>query len=446
MPRRACLLLVLALSATSPLAAQLAPDSGLVAAIAQIRAIDNHAHAMTVVRPGERPDSEYDALPVDGMEPFELPARMSPDNPEFIGAWKALYGYPYDDMSPAHLKVLDTLKAQARREHGDGYPAWVLDRAGIETMIANRIAMGRGLDAPRFRWASYVDALLFPVSTAVLRARNHDAPFFFGNEEKLLRRYMAELGVSALPPTLDGYLARVVTPTLERQHAGGALAVKFEAAYLRSLDFEPASADEAGRIYARYVQGGDPSAAELMTLSDYLFRRIAAEAGRLGMAVHFHTGAGAGAYYDLRGSSPLNLESVFDDASLRRTKFVLVHGGWPFYKETALLLGKPNVYADFSYQGFMLPPRRLAEVIRTWLEFYPQKVMFATDAFELSPEAGWEDVAWLNTHNARTALALALTGMMKDGEVTRERAVELARMVLRENAIKLYGLKTVSAR
>jgi len=37
-------------------------------------------------------------------------------------------------------------------------------------------------------------------------------------------------------------------------------------------------------------------------------------------------------------------------------------------------------------------------------------------------------------------LALALSGMVNDGEITRERAVELARMVLRENAVKLYGL------
>ena len=41
----------------------------------------------------------------------------------------------------------------------------------------------------------------------------------------------------------------------------------------------------------------------------------------------------------------------------------------------------------------------------------------------------------------RVGLALALTGMVNDGEITRQRAVELARMVLRENAIKVYGLK-----
>jgi hypothetical protein len=30
--------------------------------------------------------------------------------------------------------------------------------------------------------------------------------------------------------------------------------------------------------------------------------------------------------------------------------------------------------------------------------------------------------------------------MMREGEISRQRAVELARMVMRENARKLYGL------
>ena len=41
---------------------------------------------------------------------------------------------------------------------------------------------------------------------------------------------------------------------------------------------------------------------------------------------------------------------------------------------------------------------------------------------------------------ARRALAIALTGMLNDREITRTRASELARMVLRENAMKLYRL------
>jgi AAA+ superfamily predicted ATPase len=45
----------------------------------------------------------------------------------------------------------------------------------------------------------------------------------------------------------------------------------------------------------------------------------------------------------------------------------------------------------------------------------------------------------LPTTTARQALGIALTGMMQDGEITRERAVEIARMLLRGNALKLYG-------
>ncbi len=432
--------LVLALALGSPLFAQDAPDPALVAAIARIRAFDNHSHVMTVVRPGERPDSEYDALPVDGMQPFSLPVRMSEKNPDFIGAWKALYGYPYADMAPAHVAWLRQARARALREHGADFPAWVLDRLGIETMVGNRIAMGRGLEPPRFRWVPYDDALLFPVSTETVRRRNGDTRHFYAGEEKLLRRYLRDLGVVELPATLDEYVARVVRPTLERQARGGALAVKFEAAYLRSLDFEPASADEAARIYAQYVRGGDPEAAQVKTLADYLFRVVARQAGALHLAVHFHTGIGAGAYFDLAGSNPLNLESAVDDTALAGTSFVLLHGGWPFTKETAVLVGKHNVWADFSFQDQLLPAPQLAAVLRTWLEMYPDKVMFGTDAFEYSADVSWPETAWLATTNARRALALALTDMLRAGEIDRPRALELARMVLRDNARRLYGL------
>ena len=53
---------------------------------------------------------------------------------------------------------------------------------------------------------------------------------------------------------------------------------------------------------------------------------------------------------------------------------------------------------------------------------------------------GWEQVAWVGTTTARRALAIALTGMMRDGEITRAEA--LARMVMRENAIAAYHLGT----
>jgi predicted TIM-barrel fold metal-dependent hydrolase len=117
-----------------------------------------------------------------------------------------------------------------------------------------------------------------------------------------------------------------------------------------------------------------------------------------------------------------------------------VHGAYPFTKEMGSLMSKPNVYADFSAQTFFTYPRELSDILRNWLESYPDKILFGTDAFSFGPEVDWGETAWLSNATARQALALALAGMMNDGEISRERSVDLARMVLHDNAAKLYDL------
>ena len=83
----------------------------------------------------------------------------------------------------------------------------------------------------------------------------------------------------------------------------------------------------------------------------------------------------------------------------------------------------------------------MSEVLRKWLEYVPEKVLFATDAYPESKELGWEEAGLIAAKTGREALGLALTGMMRDHDITPDRAVELARMVLRDNARKLYKLK-----
>jgi predicted TIM-barrel fold metal-dependent hydrolase len=233
----------------------------------------------------------------------------------------------------------------------------------------------------------------------------------------------------------------VVVPTLERQRAAGAVAVKFEAAYLRPLDFDDPDPSLARRVYARYAAGGVPTHAEYKSLEDYLFRVLAREAGRLGMAVQIHTLETFGSFYRSAGAAPRLLEPALNDSTLRGTKFVIVHGGWPLVGETQALLAKPNVYTDISAMDLILPATGLAGVLRQWLTEFPDKVLFGSDAFDGGAEQGWEQVAWVGSTTARQALAIALTGMLRDGEIGRDRAQALARMVLRDNAIAVYGLK-----
>jgi len=418
--------------------AQTPADPQLLTEISRIAAIDNHAHPLRFTAEGEKADDEYDALPLDSIEPFQLPVRLNPSNAEFVKAWHDIFGYNYSDMSADHVRELVANKQRIMKDKGDAYPAWVLEQLNIETMFANRVAMGRGLSAPHFRWVSFVDALLFPLSNETAKKSNRDYAGFYPAEERLLRRYLSDLKLNALPATLAEYVQRVVTPTLELHKREGAVAFKFEAAYLRLLDFGSPDEQLATATYMRFVKGGEPSPAAYKALQDYLFHYIAAEAGRLELPIHIHAIDGAGGYYRQTGSNPALLEPTFNDPSLRKTNFVIIHGGYPFTKETAAMLGKGNVYADFSAQTFLLYPRALSEVLRNWMETYPDRILFGTDAFSFTPAVDWPEVAWLSNTTARQALALALTGMINDGEISHARAIELARMALRDNAKRLY--------
>jgi uncharacterized protein len=410
-------------------------DPALTAFIAKIRAVDNHSHANSVAPA----DSDADALPLDGI-PFELPAPLRAENPDWIAAYKALYRYPYSDLSDAHRKSLHATMQDVVNKQGEKFPEWVLDETGVEVLLANRVAMGPGLESPRFRWVSYADALLLPLSTTAEAATSPDRAKLFPLETKLLHRYLAALGVAKLPPTLDAYVASVVTPTLESQRTAGCVAIKFEAAYLRALDFDDADATTASRIYAKYVNGGTPTHAEYKTLQDHLFRYVAREAGRLGMAVHMHSFEGFGNTFRVAGADPLLLEPTFNDPAMQKTHFVIVHGGGLYADHTAAMLWKPNVYADMSMLTLAYTPTRLAEILKGWLSQYPEKVLFGSDAVALGPELGWEVSAWVASKNAREALALALSDMLRNGDVTRSRAEEIATMVLRGNANGLYTL------
>ncbi len=410
--------------------AQISVDPRLAEEIAKIKAIDNHAHPVRPVR-GNDKDTEYDALPVESMDPYTEPVRTRAGSPLAAEGARALFGSDKDFLAR---------KQQLLAEKGDDYANWVLDQLGIETMIANRVAMGPGLAAPRFLWVPFEDALLLPLNNARLAAKNPDYKSFYADEGRLLKRYLKEAGLKEPPATLDLYLQKVVTPTIERHKRGGAIAVKFEAAYLRSLDFEDVPRSEAARVYSG-ARALPATEAQYKRLQDFLFHYIAAECGRLGMAVHIHAAAGAGGYFHVAGANPLLLEPLFNDPKLRKTNFVMLHGGWPFTHEVTALLAKPNVYADFSEQNFMNYPRTVAQVLREWLEYAPEKVLFATDAYPFSDEMTWEIAGWVATKTTRDALGLALTGMLNDGEITRHRAIELARMVLRDNARKLYQFK-----
>jgi hypothetical protein len=435
---RVCFLIAALFVIVTPAFAQ-ETDPELVRFINSTQAIDNHSHITALDRDH---DKGYDQLRCDVLPPA---TGLSPANFRFNAdqqwAYKTLYGFDAKSGNDAEIKKIIEMELAARKEHGAGFYAWVMEKAGLETAFANRTFMPPEMRAPQIRWVPYEDALLFPLNNSAAKALNPDRRALFGMAEDLLHTYLKDAGMSRAPATLDSYVEKVVRATLQKQKSAGAVAVKFEAAYLRALDFAPASSAEASRIYSKYAAAGSPSAAEYKTLQDYLFKQIALEAGRLGMAVHFHTGSGCGEFFDDAGADAMLLSRIFNDPDLRKTNFVVLHGNPPRERSVSALILKPNVYVDISVLEFYWSPTELARILRPWLEMMPEHVMFGSDAGPFGPGLDWEETILIASRNARRALALVLSDMMRDGIISRDRAKEIAQRVLRGNAAQLYGMK-----
>jgi uncharacterized protein len=401
-----------------------APDARLLAEIQKIKGVD--AHSRLLVNAVEPPS----AAP-SRREPATLPLRLRGEGPEWTRAWKALYHINLADAdSDETIAVLQEAREKQRREKGAAFADSMLDVAGVQMALVEGVPPPTSGPAPsRFRFLPRVDLFLRPFSP---------------DSAEGLKPFLIAARTYTLPKTLDEFLKRIVTPGLERWLGGGAVGVDVAIAEYRPINFDEVNAEVARAAYGRLVVAGElgASAADLKAFQDYTFRYIAREAGRLGLVVHLHTGMARGAGRDVGNGNPLLLEPMLNDPNTQKTRFVLVHGGFPFDKEAAPLLLRPNVWADTSVQNQVRSPTELAETLRWWFELAPEKVLFATDAWSdpTAAQLRWPELTLLGAETTRQALALALGKMVSEGLITRDRALQIAEAVLRDNALELHGL------
>jgi predicted TIM-barrel fold metal-dependent hydrolase len=401
-----------------------APDARLLADIQKIKGVD--AHSRLLVNAVEPPS----AAP-SRREPATLPLRLRGEGPEWTRAWKALYRINLADAdSDETIALLQEAREKLRREKGAAFADSMLDVAGVQMALVEGVPPPTSGPAPsRFRFLPRVDLFLRPFSP---------------DSAEGLKPFLIAARTYTLPKTLDEFLKRIVTPGLERWLGGGAVGVDVAIAEYRPINFDEVNSEVARAAYGRLVVAGElgASAADLKAFQDYTFRYIAREAGRLGLVVHIHTGMARGAGRDVGNGNPLLLEPMLNDPNTQKTRFLLVHGGFPFDKEAAPLLLRPNVWADTSVQNQVRSPTELAETLRWWFELAPEKVLFATDAWSdpTAAQLRWPELTLLGAETTRQALALALGKMVSEGLITRDRALQIAEAVLRDNALELHGL------
>jgi len=403
----------------------------LLPQIEKIQAFDHHAH------PGYADDPDVDAMAAPPNASESL--RTRDDNPELAAAAKALFGYPYNDLSPEHSKWLLNKKTELKKQlSGTTYFNSILDKINIESSVANRAMMPDYLDAKRFPWVFFADSFMWPFNNERETGRNPDEGVFIPLQEKMLHRWMQQVSVTKLPASFADYLS-FISRVLEGNSRRGGIAMKFEVAYFRPMSFSDPTSSQAEDVYRRYITGGIPTEKEYRTFQDYIFRYLVQEGGRLHLPVHIHTAIGIGDYFNLSQSNIMSLETVLRDPRYASTTFVMIHGGYPLEREAIWLAAMKNVYLDSSFGELAQYPSEFKHTLKMWLETFPDKITFGTDCFPYNQVLGAEESYWLGAYSSRTALAAALAEMISEGEVTESRALELAHAYLHDTAVKLYN-------
>ena len=230
---------------------------------------------------------------------------------------------------------------------------------------------------------------------------------------------------------LDKFESYIETYKKEHRVAG----IKTVVGYYTGLGWRPVSYQEAERNYGSFYQGKyRPDRAD-KPFRDYMVGRGLELAGRHGLVFQIHTGAGDPPACDLRLMNPNSLYELLNTEEAGRTKIVLVHAGFPYGYEAAFLAANyPGVYTDISSTVSYLG-RAAESEFRKVLDVCPHnKIMFGSDG------GGFVDQSWFAANYFRRALGGILDEYVEKGCFTEAYAAEIGKMILHDNAKRVYGI------
>ena len=226
---------------------------------------------------------------------------------------------------------------------------------------------------------------------------------------------------------VDGYVSAVI-----RARDNGYVALKSIIAYRSGLAIGQASRSEAAEEFAAFKEEARRSGRarlESKLVGDYLVNLALQIAEEQELPLQFHTGFGD-SDADLRAANPLHLRPVIERY---RAPMVLLHAGWPLYRETAHLASLyPHVWLDLSL-AIPFATAGIPTMLSDILGMAPfSKVLFATDAFTM-PEIYWLAARWSRWGLSRVFESFVAEGLMAQWEVR-----PAAEAILGGNALRLY--------
>jgi uncharacterized protein len=237
-------------------------------------------------------------------------------------------------------------------------------------------------------------------------------------------------------------LKRAAESTFEQGMRTGMAAVKSGLAYRRELLFHEVPEDEAAADFERLMKGGVdlPKGFHAQTLrvfrklEDHMFHHVVRLADAHRRPFQIHTGLLAGNSCLVQNTRPTLLSNLF--YLYPRVKFDIFHIGYPYQQELAVLAKLfPNVYADFCWAHVISPPGA-RRALDEYLETVP-----ANKILGFGGDYRYPELTYAHARMARANVAQVLAEKVESGVFRENEALETGRMLLRDNAIRLFGVR-----
>jgi predicted TIM-barrel fold metal-dependent hydrolase len=159
------------------------------------------------------------------------------------------------------------------------------------------------------------------------------------------------------------------------------------------------------------------------------------EAAKQELPIQFHTGYGD-TDADMLLANPLHLRAVLERKEYRAMPIVLLHASYPYTRQGAYLATVyEHAYLDLSYGIPFLGYNEMLGFTRVALDVAPySKLLYSSDG------VGVPEIHWLSARNGRSILGEVLGERVTDRELEMAEAETIGMAVLRDNALRLYGI------
>ncbi len=229
-------------------------------------------------------------------------------------------------------------------------------------------------------------------------------------------------------PDCKEALAQLVTDYVER----GAVGIKLAHAYSRTLHSEPVSAVAASALFDRALEGRKLDPGEVKRLQDHIIFFLAELCAEMDLIFDIHTGVQSN-WGHVPDSNPLHLLPLI--RSHPSVRFNLYHGGYPFSREMGMLAKHcPNVWLNLAWM-YVVTMEGTRQSLNEWIDLVPGYRILG-----FGSDVGWPELIYGHLVMARSCIADVLAEKVQRDFLSREAAVQVAHMLLHDNAAELFEL------